>query len=353
MTLANSSPVPVLMSTTSNTILPRLWLFAASCLASLSVIAAPVIQSVDGDLLLGSEIKIRGKGFSSDARAFDIKDSSDSYSMLTLSRTLSVAGTENLWMTEGSPWASPLRPTAVDDPNRSGFVYQGKGKTYNQFIRPLDAESNDTLYVSWLYKPSESPGHSGGSNKFIRVWDNSSGADTRISWTGMHMTYSGSEKPSWAGWSGAVNQWNKMELWVDGPSGKIEARINGSVVHNIDNFVKTPNGIGLNIKLLGFDPSSATPYENMITQIDDLYISTTRARVILSEQPNWSDAMLHGEAVLPTSWADSEIVLNLDSNQRDFSKKMYVYVVDKQGLANTVGYELCAMCPKPPQLTAN
>lgn len=331
----------------------KLGLALAASLSSMYVFAAPAIQAVEGNLLPGSEIKIIGKSFSTAHRVFDLKDSSDQYSILSLSKMLSASSTDELWMTEGSPWATPLLPVETDDGNRSGYIYQGRGKTYNQYLRPLDAEKNDTLYVSWLYKPSESPGHSGGSNKFIRVWDNHNGEGTRISWTGMHMTYSGYTKASWAGWSGQVNNWNRMELWVDGPSGRIEAKINGKVVHNVDDFVKVPNGIGLNVKLLGFDPSKADPYADMVTQIDDLYVSTTPARVIISDQPKWSDALIEGEALIPSSWTESEIVLPLNPDNQMLSRKAYVYVVDKDGIANAEGYEICGSCPKPPQLTSN
>tara|TARA_R100000322_G_scaffold162177_1_gene124651 strand:- start:431 stop:1393 length:963 start_codon:yes stop_codon:yes gene_type:complete len=320
------------------------------------VSAAPSIDAIEGSLLPGSSVKITGSGFSSELRKIDLKDESDSYSLLTLGKTLSVAGTDNLWVTEGSPWAKPLLPVPVDDESRGGFVYQGQGKAYNQYIGPLKDADTKTLYVSWLYKPSESPGHSQGSNKFIRVWDDHSGEGTRISWTGMHMIYSdvtGETRPTWGGWSGKVGEWNRMEIWVDGVGGEIIASINGVAVHNVDDFVKVPNGIGLNIKLLGFDPSVATPYANMITQIDDLYVSTTRARVLLSDEPAWADAKITGDTLIPSSWTDSEVTLKLSTGERALIEKKYLYVVDKDGVANSEGYELCGSCPKPPQLTAN
>lgn len=322
-----------------------------SSVIALPAVAAPAISQVQGQLIQGASITIAGNGFSTVDPGLSVKHGIKplSYRMFGRSPQLqaSTAWNQPLWMSRGSSWATPMRPAAMSAPDASivDYVYVGLGKAYNSYLSPFHGANNNKLYVSWQYLPSESPAHSGGSNKFIRIWDNHSGDDTRISWTQMHMTYTGSNRASWESWSGTVGQWNHMELWVDGEKGEIIASVNGVVAHKIDNFKKIDQGLGLNIGLLGFDPNKAENYKDMLTVIDNLYASTTRARVIISDKPNWKDARRYGEVQILQEWGPSKIIFKLDAGELGLDKLQYLYVVDKNGEANANGFKLCAGCP--------
>ncbi|MAL99302.1 MAG: hypothetical protein CL583_12740 [Alteromonadaceae bacterium] len=323
---------------------------ALSAFGSASAFAVPTISDVSGQLLQGATLTVSGQGFTNADVDLAIKHGNgrSNYSLFGDEPSLLniLDPRRALWMATGSSWADPLWPallSAKEDPIKN-YVYAGIGKTYNSWLAPLNNIRNKRLYVSWQYVPSESPGHSGGSNKFIRVWDNHSGTDTRISWTQMHMTYSGMARPSWERWSGTPGQWNHMELWVDGVKGEIVASVNGEVAHRVTDFKKVDQGLGLNLKLLGFDPSNSRPYTNMMTVVDKIYAATSRARVMVSDEPKWVDARHTGEVQLLKSWTPSEIRVNLDVSDIGVSKARYLYVVDENGTANAAGFRLCAGC---------
>lgn len=323
---------------------------ALSAFGSASAFGAPTISGISGQLLQGATLTVSGQGFTNADIDLAIKHGNgrSNYSLFGDEPSLLniLDPRRALWMSGGSPWADPLWPallSAKEDP-ANNYVYAGIGKTFNSWLAPLNNIGNKRLYVSWQYVPSESPGHSGGSNKFIRVWDNHSGTGTRISWTQMHMTYSGMTRPSWESWSGTPGQWNHMELWVDGVKGEIVASVNGEVAHRVTDFKKRGQGIGLNIGLIGFDPSNSRPYTNMMTVVDKIYAATSRARVMVSDEPKWVDARHTGEVQLLKSWTPSEIRVNLDVSDLGIDKARYLYVVDENGTANAAGFRLCAGC---------
>jgi hypothetical protein len=213
---------------------------------------------------------------------------------------------------------------------------------------PLQGQTNNSIYVSWFFNPSESPSDAGGSNKFIRIWDHGSGDYTRISWTQMHMTYEGQPSPSWSHWGGGKNTWNHLEIWVDGAEGVIQARTNGKLIHDISDFKKSPIDEGLNIKLIGFDPSIPAKYSTLKFMLDDLYVSTSRARVVLSESATWDAARANGKPQLVKSWSNEEISFELQPRTGQQVEELYLFVVDSNGEANSQGFPLCPQCPNPP-----
>ncbi|MAL97827.1 MAG: hypothetical protein CL583_05170 [Alteromonadaceae bacterium] len=312
--------------------------------------AAPEIQGVEGQLRSGQEITVKGTGFSEVSSLSIVKDSADKalvndHGRLELTETGLSAWHNN----EHTQWSTPLAP--IVDKSDSGTVYKGVGRSYNQYLGSFPNNSTRSLFVSWDYKPSHHPAHSAGSNKFIRIWDQYSGQETRISWTQMHMIYSdatGETKPTWGGWPGTPGEWNQMEVWVDSDSGRITASVNGRIVHDVNDFSKVPNGIGLNIRIIGFDPSVGDPYREMETMLDNIYVSTEKARIVISADEEWENAKGNNTVQVPLEWSSTEITFKLDPERLDVEKPHYLYVIDKDGSANSIGYRLCAACPGAP-----
>jgi hypothetical protein len=164
------------------------------------------------------------------------------------------------------------------------------------------------------------------------------------------MTYDGPSSPSWANWGGNSNTWNHLEIWVDGASGVIETRTNGQLIHNISDFKKSPIDEGLNIKLVGFDPSIAENYSTLTFTLDELYVSTSRARVVVSESATWDVARRTGKPQLIKSWSSDEISFELQPQTGQQAENLYLYVIDSSGEANHQGFPLCLQCPNPPAL---
>lgn len=316
--------------------------------------AEPKISEIAGTVQIGNIVTILGSGFGEKKPAFQVQDNSREYTHIADDSILTSSSQETLWGVKGSPWATPLETKRVEA--SANDVYVGKAKSYNQWIAPLRGRTNQSIYVSWLFNPSESPSAAEGSNKFIRIWDHDSGENTRISWTQMHLTYltndlGYSPSPSWREWGGEVNAWNHLEIWVDSKNGIIEAYTNGRLIHDVSDFKKSPISDGLNVKLLGFDPNETARYSSLTFMIDDLYVSTDQARVVVSESPIWAEARASGKPQLVKNWSADEISFEFHPRMGQMKENTFLYVVDSIGRANQQGVALCLQCPSAPIIT--
>jgi hypothetical protein len=321
------------------------------CWLPLSATAAPEISRASGIEGIGFDVTISGSAFGGKNSSFNLQDNANQYTYTNGYQVLSEPSQDSLWGEKGSPWASPFITKKEDA--TGNYFYFGEDKSHNDWIVPLQGQTNNSIYVSWFFNPSESLSAAGGSNKVIRIWDHSSGNSTRISWTQMHMTYSVpdigySPSPSWSHWGGQENTWNHLEIWVDAATGVIEARTNGKLIHDISDFKKSPIDDGLDIRLIGFDPSVTKPYAALTFMIDDMYVSTSRARVVVSESATWDAARANGKPQLIKSWSNEKISFELQPRPGQQVKELYLFVVDSNGEANSQGFPLCPQCPNPP-----
>lgn len=226
--------------------------------------------------------------------------------------------------------------------------YTGTGR--NRFLEvpnhaaPISLKHK--LFVSWWYKPSISPNAEGGSNKFIRIWDEPNGKGTRISWTQMHFTCNDDLK--WGSWNGNINQWNHHMINVDLTANSVKTWVNGKLVidskcHKTTAF---PDNL-LYVGNIGFDHGSEA-YATMKTSVDDIYIATSPARVEISESATWSETMKR--EVLPiTSWSSTKILAKGHKGVVLASNLTYLYVYDANGVSNKTGFKIkCDKCPKSP-----
>lgn len=302
-------------------------------------------------------LHISGSDFGADIQ-FALLDTVESAKFSVIGKEVRTYSYDELWIDYGTEWAKPLVPRSsidiLDEP-RNVIYYGGLGRTNNSWLNPLDSIETDSIFVSWLYKPTKDPSANGGSNKFIRIWDDKSGKKTRISWTQMHLTYgagdiAGSEGTSWASWPGNINHWNLNEIYVNSEKGFLRTWTNGQLVHDVNNFVKSPVQTGFNVRLLGFDPSYSDPYADMEVFIDDIYVSNSPAKAILSESGNWNQASMSSSYILlPVEWNPESIKVEFDLDS--YGKAIYLYIVNDNREVNSKGYLVCSKCPMSTPLT--
>ena len=125
---------------------------------------------------------------------------------------------------------------------------------------------NTDLYGSFWYRPDGNIDYDGHASKFMRVWDDPGGTGTRISWSQHLLGYpsraeGGGSTPSWGSWGGNAGQWNRLELYVNSETGRIQAWTNGELKHDISDFVKrwSHPGLGLTFQRVGFDGGGNNP----------------------------------------------------------------------------------------------
>ncbi|MBE8716033.1 hypothetical protein C4F51_02390 [Cellvibrio sp. KB43] len=254
------------------------------------------------------------------------------------------------WKNNTNSYGKPFHFTESEDTksHRKSVFYEATAKS--TFLMEPNYQPQDSqrkrLFVSWWYKPSMDPSTDGGSNKFIRIWDNSSGYGTRISWTQMHLTCG--EKVHWGRWNGQVNEWNHHMIDVDLEKKSTRTWINGQLIHDLacEKDPGYPN-LPLHVRLLGFE-HNLNLFQNMTTALTDIYIASSPARVEISEDSRWTPAMK--KEILPIkSWTDNKIVVGFHDGLVKTSGKTYLYVINHDEKVNAQGVLLsCPSCPKSP-----
>src|SRR5690554_456149 len=328
--------------------------------------ASPAIVAVAGDLTHQATLRIDGCRFGIKAQAaprlHDTVDNQLAYASLTVGDRIPTEADDAPWSDNHDSWRNFVR-LADEDPRAhrtafyrvSGGVHGGDGAL--GWPRALGANQppadQRVLYATSWYRPSMDPGGGDpvGSNKFIRIWDDSSGDGTRISWTHMHIGYSGTELTGWRSWTedGHIGQWNRMEITVDADQGTIRHYVNGvyqkvsnsSVgTYDIDNFVKDPAyaDVGLSVGTLGFD-HGLTSYAEMVSDFGEVYLDTTRARVEIGDAPTWAQTR-HREIQIPFAWSDDVIEVHLQEGSFEGLSGRYLYVIDAEGNVNEQGFAL-------------
>jgi len=314
---------------------------------------SPRISSVDGDIKEGGTVTITGAGFSTlnlEQVLYDHVSNQDTYNSLASGSSVPV--NDGPWSDGTNVYGNQLTIVRDGDfrTSHSSAAYYGEVKSYIGWPRVLSNAGNQKLYASWWFKPSQLV-NNGGSNKFIRVWDRSDGTATRISLTQMHMTYSGTSGNSHTSWSTTqpeVNRWNRFEIYIDSGSNSITATLNGNLVQNVKDFQKSSTSEGLTVAQIGFDPSEGSRYSNYSFRMNDIYVSSSPARVELSTSDVW-DPTSKREILTPTSWSDGKITVNLNYFSHDPSDTLYLYVVDGSGTPTKTGIPLCEKCPGRPE----
>lgn len=322
-------------------------LFLLGSMAVIPVaLAAPVINKAELD---SSGIVITGKGFGTENPMLFWDDVKNSYRTQDASEGDEVrASSTSMWKEKTNIWGKPFTfsESVKTKTGRKDVVYYGEG--HKNFLGTPNHEAPKELineiFVSWWYMPGKSPSAEGGSNKFIRIWDDNNGRGTRVSWTQMHLTCD--EVVTWGNWKGNIGEWNHHMIYVNLKAESVQTWVNGIRIHDgkcekHPDFPDKPLYVGL----IGFDHGSEA-YRTMTTSIDDIYIGKSLARVEISSSPKWS-ATMNKEVVPIASWSDTKIVTHLHDGKVRLSGDMYVYVVDKSGAVNSDGIKAtCTGCPK-------
>ncbi len=333
--------------------------FAIGILATLTAlqaaVAEPRINTISGNINHGSSVTIGGTGFGNkdqaSPRLWDTVDNQSSYSDLNEGQAIPTGSSDPYSINTYNDPDSVKYSSSGTRHSRLSAQYEASRNGYMQWPRATGGEGGAPsdqrqLYVSFWFKPlGDIPG-GGHSSKFFRVWDRSSGEGTRISWTQMHLTYDGGG-PSWKGWGGRTNQWNRLEMYVDADENLIRAWTNGELKHNITNFAKNSaaSGRGLNLARVGFDRGGSNP-PPISFEFGEIYVDVTQARVELGNAANWDD-VTEKEIQIPVSWSDNSITIELNQGGMSNFNGKYLYIVDSDGNVSSSGYPLCTDCKTP------
>lgn len=329
-------------------------LLAAGLLFSMASNSTPQVSEIQGEIKPGSTLVIQGSGFGeleTDHRS--LWDTVENQSVFANLPTGSVIPEDNgPWARNGSPWSNPVtigRETGTRH-NGSTSHYVGKEKAFLGVPRAFDNNTNRNIYVSWWFYASYDIDRYGGHNKLIRVWDDLDGTKTRISWTQVLLGAYGDT--NYGGWGGNAGTWNRLELFASADQGTIDVWTNGKLVHEVTNYRKEDSSDGMTIWLIGFDPNY-DDYTGLEIRMDDIFVSSSPARVELSTSPTWSGAGSKKEIQPVTSWSPEKVEVQINLGQFNSEDNLYVYIIDTEGRVNPEGYSICPLCPRSPTLKLN
>lgn len=307
---------------------------------------------IDSAVLEDGYITITGKNFGNGNPMLFWDNVLDSYNQDHLvSENIVPTSETHKWKNNTNSYGKPFRfAEKTDGKSRKPTVYYeatAKSTFLMEPNHPQPESLRNRMFISWWYKPSVDPSRDGGSNKFIRVWDNHNGYGTRISWTQMHMTCS--DKVTWGTWRGMVGEWNHHMMDIDLERKSTRAWLNGELLHEIacekdKNYLNVP----LHIRSIGFE-HNWTLFQDMTTGIADIYIGSGPARVEISESPQWRSVMK--KEILPIQrWEDGRITTMVHDGIVPIHTGTFLYVIDKNEKVNEQGIPIdCKSCPKTPE----
>ncbi len=223
------------------------------------------------------------------------------------------------------------RDVVLDDQVTLGNRPRSWKGTVKGKLDPL-VNRTESMYATWWQQFScdlEDPAFfttNNRSDKFARVWDDSNGNGTRVSWTKMHLTYSDANDTDWEGMNFVPNTWTRMELWVTPTT--IKALQDGVVAHDISDQVDQDLTKDLFWAQVGYDMSQTVhAIQSFNWWLSDLYQLDTPARVEISDSPTWNNGQIKRYVQDVISADATTIQANL--NLSDLTGSTYVYVVDE------------------------
>lgn len=244
----------------------------------------------------------------------------------------------------GYPWVLNGTNASAHDHVYLSRNRPNRGRTSAHYFAPvkgfltgpdLGGAEVPRFYATWWVKTSHDiicgPGGC-ASTKLIRVWEDGAGEHARFSWTGGQITAGcGWGFPDsvniWANWRGVLNQWNRLEVFLDGPAGLIRLDTNSENVVNTNSYVS--NGHYLNrIWRIGIDPSSPENLDqNLVFEFGEIYVDITPARVEICEGASW---LARGRCEIQpvTAWSDSQISFVVNHGAFSAGSSAYLFVLD-------------------------
>lgn len=330
--------------------------------------ADPIIGSVNGKITPGSTVEIIGSGFGTKASAqpfmwddFEngaLGESPSNHGWTKYGQQTPVYTNINSY--SGSQ--SILRKTNFDsdDFNSVGM----KGLNSLQFY-----------YSGWFYWEVASGNIQGGSVvKILRVNSSPAGDFYSGSTSSPSLWITQMPESNVGGWTVAgflndnsdlwdqqditeltAGSWHRIEAFITlsnpagNNNGNVDIWINGTPSYHKTGITRTTNEAGKMLDNFLLPAMIDRGGQVMHYFVDDVHADTTPQRIEICTSPTWKDCTTNKAIQTVTTWSDNKISFELDMETLPTDEgKLYAYVVDKNNVANSNGYDLLVNRPKPP-----
>ena len=341
-----------------------------------SIMAQPVIYSIDGEISTGDTLVVSGTGFGDKTGQdspllWDTLSNQPGYIDRGVSHGDIIPSTEGDWDLSPCPdcpwdvnqpdWALPMKYWNEDNrvADRPHYRVVRKG-----FFRKHDLGDDDPkqIYLNWWFRTS-APDLSVGSNKFVRLWADNDRPEGSLSWTGMHMTYTADADHDgindggdghvvdWGGWGGSSGTWHNLELIYDGRGdiehgyGHLRLYRDGVLVNSADDaFGELPWN---RLFVFGFDASVGENFDGETFDFSEIYLDASLARIVIGNAPTYSQ-VTHKEIQIPTSWNDEGASIIVNTGSFLPGEDLWLFAFDENGNVSSSGYPLTLPDSGPP-----
>lgn len=236
----------------------------------------------------------------------------------------------------------------------NAVLYGHRNKSNLIGVRITGAKSGASTVFPDQFRGGSGYGYETPGSKLARIWDDPQGSAGIRSSVALHNAY---VSPSRDGYERAMvyynlslpaGEWVHLEYELDTDKGLLRMYEDGRLLGE-DYF--SPGAIysgdySPTLSLLGTNAKQLLLQESWIS---DIYVDSSLQRVFIGNAPQYKD-VTHKELQRLTAWTNNEIKVAVNLGSLGFDQKLYVYVVDGNGAANSSGVPLCAgdACPAPP-----
>lgn len=236
----------------------------------------------------------------------------------------------------------------------NAVLYGHRNKNDLIDVRIRGAASGASTVFPDQFRGGSGYGYETPGSKLARIWDDPEGAAGIRSSVSLHNTY---VNPSRDGYSRAIvyynlgvpaGEWVHIEYELDTDKGLVRVHEDGKLLGE-GNF--SPEAIysgdySPTLSLIGTNAKQLLLQESWIS---DVYIDNSLQRVVIGNAPRYED-VTHKELQRPKVWTDDKIEIAINLGSLGFEQGLYVFVIDKDGVANSSGIPLCTGndCPAPP-----
>ena len=317
------------------------------------IFAAPTINGVSGTVSDGNSVTISSTGTDFGASPTQLKW--DDFDSGTNSEDI------------GNSWNLPdadNHPVYSNSNNRTNSTLNAYSNNGTDDLEYNHSGTISTVYVTfWMYS-TRSITDSTYNNKWLKIWHDGVDFQPEITlitqWAGPgsqcnlaneNLVYVFTDTIT----NPTVSTWERIEVYAEestSPGGTFDGTADGNVYvwqqvggeGNTFTLTAEQENVATNssgdsrhwerVCLMEYNRSSGG---STTTRVDDVYISSSRARVEVGDNATWANCT-HREIQLQTAWSTSSITVTV--NQGSFSTgTAYLFVIDENGDASA-GYEI-------------
>lgn len=324
-----------------------------------------VISNIEGSLLHDSLLVISGSSFGTKSPAAPIVWDNCSGSSIT---TLWDGGVPNVGTTAYRIQYRDAPYRDVDAPHDkvNRFMVGAHGddngwnEGYNVMVWKVVSNISKPSYLYASYYVRVDPHWYPGSDNNFKFWDHTYGNDGPYGNQYFYIEYNGhftSSQGSPGNWHVnnliGSNEWgdagthpmynwakHEIEYRIDSTSsGYIKGWDNGTLVMNFSGTTDNKSGTTRTFSFGGYARQSGQ--SNNFRYFADLYLDTSRARVIIGNHQQYSKTTIR-EIQIPVIWSDTEITIKINRGKfpSDDNNNMFLYIINKDGQYNNNGFPL-------------